>query len=158
MEGIIESGATVVVAPPKELLVGDVVLVKVRRSTYLHLIKEIKNGEYLIGNNKGDLNGWVLLESIYGVAVSVNGNTIKTLTDKPRLILAVNVVIEGSLDGRSSMYRWTCGNCAFKGNSRVDDFLSKVNVAHRDCDRCGLSNGIDMQKAWDERTKKMEAK
>lgn len=54
----------------KDLKVNDVVLVRVKGNVYLHLIKAIKNQEeFLIGNNKGKLNGWVKSKSIYGRAI-----------------------------------------------------------------------------------------
>ena len=69
----IKSGQEVTVAPLEEdalLVVGDVVLVKVSRYTYLHLIKALRGqGEgkrYQIGNNKGRINGWVGRSAIYG--------------------------------------------------------------------------------------------
>lgn len=68
MKGKIESGQLVIVIPVnRELRVGDIVLCKVRGRHYLHLIKAIKNDKYLIGNNKGFLNGWTNKRSIYGI-------------------------------------------------------------------------------------------
>lgn len=73
MEGKISSGqlCTVVPAKPEMLVVGSIVLCTFRHSQFLHLIKEIKDKEYLIVNNKGWVNGWVKKESIYGVCTDV---------------------------------------------------------------------------------------
>lgn len=78
MKGIIESGDQVSISPNIEnLIVGDVVLVKVKGNVYLHLIKATRkkgdNTQYQIGNNRGGINGWVGINSIYGKAISVNG-------------------------------------------------------------------------------------
>jgi hypothetical protein len=51
--------------------VGDIVLVRVNGRVYLHLIKAVGGGRFLIGNNKGGVNGWVGPNAIYGVATAV---------------------------------------------------------------------------------------
>lgn len=56
---------------PKTLTVGAVVLVRVRGTDYLHLIKAIDGARFQIGNNRGGVNGWVGSAAIYGVAVRV---------------------------------------------------------------------------------------
>ena len=71
MRGKIESGQLVTVAPPEKLEVGDVVLCKVRGAEYLHLIKTVQGERYLIGNNRGKINGWVGRAAIYGKCVRV---------------------------------------------------------------------------------------
>lgn len=73
MEPRVQSGALVTLEPVGEhvLAVDDIVLVEVGGSTYLHLIKEVKEGLYLIGNNKGRTNGWVASDKIFGIATSV---------------------------------------------------------------------------------------
>ena len=72
MRGKIESGQLVTVEPaPEGLEVGDVVLCKVRGAEYLHLIKAIQGERYLIGNNRGKVNGWVSRNCIYGKCVRV---------------------------------------------------------------------------------------
>jgi hypothetical protein len=72
MQGKIESGALVTVEPLSFLpKVGDIVLCKVRGAEYLHLVKAVKGERFQIGNNKGKVNGWVGLNSIYGRCVRV---------------------------------------------------------------------------------------
>jgi len=73
MKGRINSGQLVTLDPSVEAKVGDAALVRVKGNTYIHLIKAIrKNGEnteYLIGNNRGGINGWTT--ALYGVVVEV---------------------------------------------------------------------------------------
>ena len=88
MSGLIESGQLCTVDPLlgfeeglAKVVTGDVVLCKVKGNIYLHLVKgirsvmKVKDGkkycqnQYLIGNNKGKLNGWTSI--IYGVLIKV---------------------------------------------------------------------------------------
>jgi hypothetical protein len=48
-----------------------VVLVRVHGHVYLHLIKAVGGGRFLIGNNRGGVNGWVGPSAIYGVATEI---------------------------------------------------------------------------------------
>jgi len=69
MSGIIESGEQVTVRPVSledEIKKGDVVLCKVKGDHYLHLVKGVRSDSYLIGNNKGRINGWTARSRIYG--------------------------------------------------------------------------------------------
>jgi hypothetical protein len=69
----INSGQLCTVAPADTatLVVGDIVLCKVKGAEYLHLVKAIQDGRFQIGNNRGFINGWVGAHSIYGRLVSV---------------------------------------------------------------------------------------
>ena len=74
MEGRIRSGQLCTVVPLKEysaLKKGDIVLCKVGRSEYLHLISSIKQERFQISNNKGFVNGWISGTSIYGICVNI---------------------------------------------------------------------------------------
>ena len=73
MRGKVNDGDRVTLAPcdPDTLAVGDIVLVKVKGHVYLHLIKAKAKGRFLIGNNRGGINGWVGAHSIYGVATGI---------------------------------------------------------------------------------------
>jgi len=73
MQGKVNDGDLVTLAPcdPDTLRVGDIVLVRVKGHVYLHLIKAIDQGRFLIGNNRGRINGWVGPNSIYGLATRV---------------------------------------------------------------------------------------
>lgn len=68
MAGKIESGQLCTVIPTRieELEVGDIVLCKVNRFQYLHLIKAIQGKRFQIGNNRGRINGWIGENGIYG--------------------------------------------------------------------------------------------
>lgn len=73
MRGKVNDGDRVTLAPcsPDDLRVGDIVLVRVKGNIYLHLIKAIDRGRFLIGNNRGGINGWVGSNSIYGKAINI---------------------------------------------------------------------------------------
>ena len=74
MRGKVESGNLVTLAPitrALELKAGDIVLVRVRGTDYLHLIKAVNGRRFLIGNNRGGTNGWVGPAAIYGIAVHI---------------------------------------------------------------------------------------
>src|SRR4051794_4428257 len=73
MKGKVNDGDLVTLAPCKseELKVGDVVLVRVHGNVYLHLIKAKDKERFLIGNNRGGINGWVGPHSIYGIATKI---------------------------------------------------------------------------------------
>src|SRR5262245_48986095 len=73
MKGKVNDRALVTVEPcdPVTLAVGDMVLVRVSGRDYLHLIKAIDRGRFLIGNNRGGINGWVGAHGIYGKATKI---------------------------------------------------------------------------------------
>jgi len=75
MKGKINHKDIVTLAPcdPDDLEVGDIVLVRVRGNVLLHLIKAIdgKKKRFLIGNNRGKINGWAGRNGIYGVVIEV---------------------------------------------------------------------------------------
>lgn len=75
MKGKVNDGDLVTLEPcdPGTLEVGDVVLVRVKGNDYLHLIKAINGGRFLIGNNRGGVNGWVGHNCIYGKATRIEG-------------------------------------------------------------------------------------
>ena len=68
MKGHIESGQLVQVSPVnRTILVDNIVLCKVGKYQYLHLVKAIKNDKYQIGNASGYINGWIGKDDIYGI-------------------------------------------------------------------------------------------
>ncbi len=74
MQGRVNDGALVTVEPCQaaQLAVNDIVLVRVKGADYLHLIKAVDGrGRFLIGNNRGGLNGWVTARAIYGRATKI---------------------------------------------------------------------------------------
>jgi len=78
MRPIVTSGALVVVEPladPAELEVGDVVLVRVSGSTYLHLVDavDVDRQRVRIANNRGHVNGWAAFRRVYGICTEVDG-------------------------------------------------------------------------------------
>ena len=75
MKGKVDDGARVTLAPvdPADLRVGDIVLVRVSGSDYLHLVKAIDGKRFQIGNNRGGINGWVGPNAVYGIATEIEG-------------------------------------------------------------------------------------
>ena len=73
MKGRIESGRLCTVAPVdcSTLVVGDIVLCKVRGAEYLHLVKAISGERFQIGNNRGGINGWIGSNGIFGKCIRV---------------------------------------------------------------------------------------
>lgn len=73
MKGKVNDGALVTLEPcdPAGLAVGDIVLVRVHGTVYLHLIKAVNGERFLIGNNRGGTNGWVGGNCIYGRATNI---------------------------------------------------------------------------------------
>lgn len=75
MDPKVKDGALVTLRPvgedPITAKVGDVVLVKVKGRDYLHLIKAKRGNQFLIGNNRGRINGWVHSAAVYGVATEI---------------------------------------------------------------------------------------
>ena len=70
MTGKVNDGDLVTLEPcsPEALNPGDIVLVRVKGNVYLHLVKAIDGSRYLIGNNRGKINGWVGPNAVYGIA------------------------------------------------------------------------------------------
>jgi len=73
MTGRINSGQLVTIRPcePSKVSKGQVVLVRVGRNMYLHLVVDTKPDSVLIGNNHGKINGWVFREKVYGIVEKV---------------------------------------------------------------------------------------
>ena len=73
MRGRIESGQLVTLAPvePSDVRPDDVVLVEWRGNFLLHLVKGIRDGQLLIGNNLGKVNGWLPASAVVGRVVAV---------------------------------------------------------------------------------------
>ena len=73
MEGRISDGQLVTCEPMRGRFprAGDIVLCTVKGAQYLHLVKNTLNGEALIANNHGGLNGWCRFDAIHGLCVKV---------------------------------------------------------------------------------------
>lgn len=75
MRGRIESGQLVTLDPSREPEVDDAVLCRCKGNVFVHLVKAIQghgdDRRYLIGNNRGGINGWVGRGAIHGVVVDV---------------------------------------------------------------------------------------
>lgn len=73
MRGRIESGQLVTIAPvtPDEVKVDDVVFIRWKGSYILHIVREISEEGFLIGNNLGKINGWAARDDVLGVVTAV---------------------------------------------------------------------------------------
>lgn len=83
MTGRVNDGDLVTLEPcdRRTLKVGDIVLVRVRGQDYLHLIKAVNKGRFLIGNNRGRINGWVRRNCIYGIVTKVEGKAYEEVAE-----------------------------------------------------------------------------
>ena len=64
MEPLVMNKQRVTIVPTKVAKVDDIVLCKVKGKYYLHKVLAIGIRGYLIGNNKGYINGWT--HNIFG--------------------------------------------------------------------------------------------
>ena len=75
MRGRIESGQLVTLDPSREPEIDDAVLCRCKGNVYVHLVKAIRGHgaqqRFLIGNNRGGINGWVARAAIYGVVIDI---------------------------------------------------------------------------------------
>ena len=67
----IKSGQLVTVIPVtlSDVQKGDVVLAKVKKHYYLHLVTAIKQNQVQISNNHGHVNGWA--SKVFGKVIKV---------------------------------------------------------------------------------------
>jgi hypothetical protein len=77
MRGRVDDGQRVTVAPLADddtIAVDDIVLCHAAGRDYLHLVKATRGSgddtRWLIGNNKGGINGWVARSAIFGKLVA----------------------------------------------------------------------------------------
>lgn len=73
----IVSGATVTIVPVTDLETlskGDVVLVSIGRTHYLHLISAVNKDSVQISNNHGYVNGWTSKENVYGRVINIDNH------------------------------------------------------------------------------------
>ena len=74
MRGRIESGQLVTIAPNTlgDVKIDDVVFIRWKGNFILHIVKDIQDGQLLIGNNIGKINGWADPVDVLGVVTSVD--------------------------------------------------------------------------------------
>ena len=66
----IKSGQKVTISPGvSDITVGDAVFCKVHGNFYVHLVKAIQGERFLIGNNRGGINGWT--KQVFGKVTKV---------------------------------------------------------------------------------------
>jgi hypothetical protein len=72
MEPLIRSRQRVTVVPwPRDPREGDITFCRVKGRFYVHMIKVVQGPRYLIGNNKGKTNGWVIRHNLFGLVTKV---------------------------------------------------------------------------------------
>jgi hypothetical protein len=69
----VKSGQLVTLEPLNERKPekGDVVLCTIHRRVVLHLVQAVQDDRYRIGNMRGGTNGWVSIDSIWGILAKV---------------------------------------------------------------------------------------
>ncbi|MDR6219040.1 S24/S26 family peptidase [Deinococcus soli (ex Cha et al. 2016)] len=73
MTPVVRDRQLVTVTPvTREPVRGDVVLCRVKGAQYLHLVKAVSQGRYLISRADGRENGWIGRAQVYGLLVSVS--------------------------------------------------------------------------------------
>jgi hypothetical protein len=76
MVPLIRSRQLVMIAPvdPTKLEAGDIVLVRVAGTVYLHLVSAIDHAakRVQISNNRGRINGWTSHDRVFGICVAVD--------------------------------------------------------------------------------------
>jgi hypothetical protein len=76
MVPLIQNRQTVRVEPvdPSQVEVGDIVLVRVAGSTFLHLVSAVDHDRrrVQISNNRGRVNGWTSHARVYGICTAVD--------------------------------------------------------------------------------------
>jgi hypothetical protein len=73
MRGRIEDGqlVTLTKTSPDKLTIGDAVLLRWKNKLILHLIIFTNDKYFLIGNNLGKINGWVLKDDVIAKVIKV---------------------------------------------------------------------------------------
>lgn len=95
MREAVKHGQTLTMSPignPNEIQVGDFVFVKWHQSYIFHIVGEIQDGQFLIVNSLGKVNGWVSAKEILG-------RVTKIIEPEPRQS------VEAMLDDLMSAYQ-----------------------------------------------------
>ena len=73
MGGRIETGQLVTIEPAnfESVEIDDIIFLKWKNNYLLHLVKEKTEGQVLIGNNLGQINGWACADSVLGRVINV---------------------------------------------------------------------------------------
>lgn len=81
MVPLVHSKDLVTVTPvdPATVKVGDIVLVKVTGTVYLHLVSAVDAARrrVQISNNRGRVNGWTGYNRVYGICTAVEGRQLR---------------------------------------------------------------------------------
>ena len=74
MRGRIRSGQLVTISAVEldNIRIGDIVFVRWKGNYLLHLVLDLDDGQVLIGNNVGKVNGWLDGTDVLGKVISVD--------------------------------------------------------------------------------------
>lgn len=73
MRGRIESGQLVTISPvtADAVKTDDVVFIRWKGNYILHIVKDVGEAGFLIGNNIGKINGWANRNDVLGIVTAV---------------------------------------------------------------------------------------
>lgn len=74
MRGRIESGQLVSISPvqPDRVKAEDIEFVRWKGNYILHIVKDIGDKGFLIGNNLGKINGWANRKDVLGIVTDIS--------------------------------------------------------------------------------------
>lgn len=73
MRGRIESGQLVTISPisANAVKIDDVVFIRWKGNYILHIVRDISDDGFLVGNNIGKINGWANRTDVLGIVTAI---------------------------------------------------------------------------------------
>ncbi len=73
LTGRITAGQLCTVGPvdPAAIEIGDIVLCRVKKFEFLHLVQAIHEDRFQIANNHGVVDGWISGENVFGRCINI---------------------------------------------------------------------------------------
>jgi hypothetical protein len=104
MRAALKHGQTLTMSPitdPCEIRVGDLVLVKWHQSDIFHIVGDIQDGQFLIVNSLGKINGWVAAPDILGRVTKIvepePRPTVETMLEQLETAYRILITSENTL-------------------------------------------------------------
>lgn len=104
MRAALKHGQTLTMSPiadPSEIQVGDMVLVKWHQSDIFHIVGDIQDGQFLIVNSLGKINGWVAAPDILGRVTKIiepePRPTVETMLEQLETAYRILITSENTL-------------------------------------------------------------
>ncbi|MDX9952802.1 MAG: hypothetical protein RBT75_01845 [Anaerolineae bacterium] len=104
MRAALKHGQTLTMSPitdPSEIQVGDMVLVKWHQSDIFHIVGNIQDGQFLIVNSLGKINGWVAAPDILGRVTKIvepePRPTVETMLEQLETAYRILITSENTL-------------------------------------------------------------